>query len=152
MTNTLCCLVLLLLILAFQGCAEDQPSGRIAVTAPQNLSVWIVTPENTENYAQGVIRIVSDSPWQIMAYDTNQQTAGHMTEWIGTAYGSKRMISPLHVIAEHKVVLPEGGLIQSGPATKGENIAVTFLQQVSWLDDPLETYRIQVTFIGTPVV
>ncbi len=77
-----------------------------------------------------------------------------MTQWSGTAYGSLRLTNPLEVSSAYTAILPDGGVIQTGPRNwpKGTDYSVTLRQRGSWADRVLaggQVYRIVITFTGS---
>ena len=85
---------------------------------------------------------------------TDDVNDGHMREWTGVNYASKKLHAPLKVSADREVTLPEGGTIQTG-TTAGEHEIEATLDRVVTQDDlPLKdrlVYRIELKFEGSPI-
>lgn len=105
--------------------------------------------------SEGMLFLKSNIDWQVGASDRNPATNEHMTEWNGSEYGEKKLIHPLVVAADREVVLPDGGILQTGSKTAGLRIPFVLKQNVSWLDEPFvegHTYKIDVTFHVVPAI
>jgi hypothetical protein len=115
---------------------------------------WVLNPSVPGIETQeGSLLIRANIPWMIGVRDYDPITMGHMTEWNGKDYGTHRLTNPMSVSAESEVVLPNGGLIQSGDRTGGQMISFYFTQEVAWEDEPIlgdSTYRIVATFYAIP--
>lgn len=103
------------------------------------------------------LSITTNTPWQLIAKDVDLNTAGHMTEWTGTGYGTSRLKAPMVVAAENQVALPnaEGTPVQTGSSAGTQDIALSFIQDVASDDKPLDdehTYRIVVSFTGSALI
>jgi hypothetical protein len=115
---------------------------------------WVLNPSEPGLETQeGSLLIRANIPWMVGVRDYDPITMGHMTEWNGKVYGTRKLSNPLSVSAESEVVLPDGGLIQSGERTSGQQISFYFTQEVAWEDEPIledATYRIVATFYAVP--
>lgn len=115
---------------------------------------WVLNPSEPGMETQeGSLLIRANIPWMVGVRDYDPLTMGHMTEWDGKVYGTRRLTNPLSVSAQSEVVLPDGGLIQSGDKTGGQQISFYFTQEVAWEDEPMlgdATYRIVATFYAVP--
>jgi hypothetical protein len=134
----------------------DNTTTLISVESPNNFS-GVVDPRNPFLEINGTINVKSGGPWIAMVEDVDPATRGHLTEWNGTSYRSRRLEYPLNVSASREVTLPKGAIIQTGTETKalGNNFNVTFRQRTSWNDEPLQgdsVYRIIATFRVSPLI
>lgn len=100
-----------------------------------------------------VVRVKANTPWQLSIADINPQTSGYMTEWTKKDYTNKRLGYPLKVKGSREVTLPniQNLAIETGASTptKGLRLNLSLVQEVSFMDEPLEKnniYRIQLTF------
>jgi hypothetical protein len=106
-----------------------------------------------ENTISGVLNVKSNGTWQVEVSDENGVTHGHMTQWTGTAYGIAQLTDPMIVacFSEGKqITLPDPGLLATGDTStqfldEGENFDIDFIQIV-YFSDPVQVYRIVVTF------
>jgi hypothetical protein len=133
---------------------------------PQAIMV-ITAPDDTEfanlnqgsNTIGGTLNVKCNTNWQVSVSDDDATTNGHMTEWNGTTYLSKKISTPMNVRNASQIItitLAGPGIIaagntdgQSGDA--GENFAISFDQVVQFVDWALsggKVYRIVVTFTG----
>ena len=99
--------------------------------------------------------VAANTDWEVTVEDADEVTVGHMTEWTGTTYASRKLKAPLSVSSNRIVTLPEGGIIQTGTVTEEHDIEVTMTQMVSQDDLPLEdghVYRIALSFEGYPII
>jgi hypothetical protein len=160
-TNVSYLLLMTVMLMCTSLCAQSQVAYDIIVVEVKILPVvklvvidegdkWVLNPSivGTES-KQGMLLIRANVPWVLGVKDYDPLTVGHMTEWNGLEYGTLRLKEPVHVKAESEVVLPEGGLIQHGEKTGGQDIPFHFTQKISWEDKPISenrTYRIVATF------
>jgi hypothetical protein len=153
-------LVFLVFLMTILVAAKDDGSDATTLTlglkavirllALNESTEWLLSPshEGVETKT-GYFVIQSNKEWQMQVKDENPLTTGHMREWNGTSYGERWFSDPLRIRAEREVILPQGGVIQSGNKTDYIEIPIIFEQEVSWMDEPLvpgEMYRIVVTF------
>jgi hypothetical protein len=158
-------LTILKLIYFAPGFAQDvapgQPlSGELMMTATEIApsveisieeigdSIWKLLP-STENKKEIMISVKADKSWRLIATDENPLTRGMMTEWTGSGYTSKHLISNLKV---ESVALPnrERIPVRAGKATAAsfQVQKISLMQEVSLNDEPLEPghiYRIELT-------
>lgn len=137
------------------GLLVNLPSGaQITITPPQDISGWQINPVDINNMIGTLNVRANKNGWQVTAMDSDSITSGHMTDWTRSAYGSLKMSNPMKVKAANEVILPKGGVIQTGNKTSGhgQDINVIFIQQGSLMDAPLPVghfYHIIVTFTGS---
>lgn len=132
--------------------------GAIKITAPDDIS-WELDPSITQpNTQTGTLHVKANKDWQVTAKDADTtNTNGYMAEWDGSTYisGGKKLSNAMKVSAASEVTLPTGGVVQTGTRTGGlgQDVTVTFKQEVTWDDEALTTeghvYRIVVTFTGS---
>jgi hypothetical protein len=128
----------------------------ISVSAPEDIRIWEFQPSEPGIYSKnGIINVTANTNWKVTVKNADDVEDGHMTEWTGTGYASRKLQAPLNVSAGHEVTLPEGGTIQTGTTAGEHDIEVTLTQVVSQDDLPLEdghVYRIALSFEGSPAV
>lgn len=159
-------IVLVGLIAVLESGGSDTPTAVTKITAavppcvdvsvPADICIWELKPSDTGIYTKkGVLKVMANTDWKVTVKNTDEVNDGHMTEWTGSGYASKKLRAPLKVSADREVTLPEGGTIRTG-TTAGENeIEVTLTQVVSKDDPPLEDghfYRIALSFEGSSAV
>lgn len=133
------------------------PQALMVVTAPDDTE--FANLDQGANTISGTMNVKCNTSWQVSVSDDNGTTAGHMTEWDGSNYLSKRVLSPMDIrnAAQSRTVTLAGpGIIaigdtdgQSGDA--GQNFTISFDQVVQYVDWSLtggHVYRIVVTFTG----
>ena len=127
----------------------------VLVSAHADTCLWEFSPSGPGVYTKKeVVNIKANTNWQVAVKDKDGVTTGHMTEWTGTDYISRKLKAPLSVSAYREVTLPEGGTIQTGTTIGEHDIEVTLTQVVSQDDMPLEdghVYRIVLSFEGSPM-
>ncbi|MCX6674771.1 MAG: hypothetical protein NTY37_13450 [Methanothrix sp.] len=126
---------------------EIPPSMEISVEEIGD-SIWKLFP-STENKKEILISVKADNSWQLITTDENPLTKGQMTEWTGSGYTSKHLISSLKV---ESVALPNRERIPArtgiATASKFQDQKISLIQEVSLNDEPLEPghiYRIELT-------
>ena len=128
----------------------------VHVSAPNDISIWEFGPLAPGTYTKkGVINIKANTNWKVAVKNAEDVNEGHMTDWTGTGYASKKLQAPIKVSADREVTLPEGGTIQTGTIVGEHDIEVTLTQVVSQDDLPLEdghVYRIALSFEGSPMI
>ena len=126
----------------------------VLVVDQDKIGIWIIKPVSTENQTKsGLLIIRANTNWVLRAKDKNPETAGFMTEWDGKSYGAKKLFLPLKISSSREVTLPVGGIIMTGSRTSGQDVNVNFMQQVLDINLPkTDNYRIEVTFIGSPLI
>ena len=126
----------------------------VLVVDQDQIGIWIIKPVSTENQTKsGLLIVKANTNWVLRAEDDNPETAGFMTEWDGKSYGAKKLSQPLKISSAREVTLPVGGIIMTGSRTSGQDVNVNFLQQVLDINLPkTDNYRIEVTFIGSPII
>jgi len=126
----------------------------VLVVDQDKIGIWIIKPVSTENQTKsGLLIIRANTNWVLRAKDKNPETAGFMTEWDGKSYGAKKLFLPLKISSAREVTLPDGGIIMTGSRTSGQDVNVNFMQQVLDINLPkTDNYRIEVTFIGSPLI
>lgn len=126
----------------------------ISISASKDICSWEIKPSGPGIYNKtGIIKLKANVDWQLIAKNGDETTAGHMTDWTGTTYASNKLKTPLKISASREVTLSEGGPIQTGTITEGQDVVVTLTQVVSQDDLPLEdghVYRIALCFEGSP--
>ncbi len=127
--------------------SEIYPSVEISVEEIGD-SIWKLLP-SCENKKEILISVKADNSWQLIATDEDPLTKGLMTEWIGSGYTGKHLISNLNV---ESVALPNSARIpaRTGTATASnfQVQKISLMQAVSLNDEPLEPghiYRIELT-------
>jgi hypothetical protein len=153
---------IIMIVLLSQASAESTANVVITVTVKpvvlvvdqDQIGIWIIKPITTANQTKtGLLTIRANTNWVLRAMDNNPETAGFMTEWDGKSYGAKKLSQPLEISSDSKVTLPTGGIIMTGPRTSGQDVNVNFMQQIRAINLPkTENYRIEVTFIGSPII
>jgi hypothetical protein len=127
----------------------------ITITPPRDISEWQLRPDETNQITATFKIWANKDGWQLTAKDSDTTTSGHMTEWTGAGYSSLKLANPMRVKAASEVSLPDGGVIQTGDKSnniQGQNIEITFLQNVTFADEILpegHVYRIVITFTGS---
>ena len=128
----------------------------VSVSAPADICIWEFKPSEPGIYTKkGFVNVAANTDWKVTVKNADEVNDGHMTEWTGTGYASKKLQAPLKVSADREVTLPEGGTIQTGTTVGEHDIEVTLTQVVSQDDLPLEdghVYRIALSFEGSPAV
>ena len=128
----------------------------VKVSAPADICIWEFQPSDPGIYTKkGFIKVAANTDWQVTVKNADVVTVGHMTEWTGTTYASRKLKAPLSVSADCEVTLPEGGTIQTGTTVGEHDIEVTLRQVVTQDDLPLENghvYRMALSFEGSPAV
>jgi hypothetical protein len=127
----------------------------VLVVDQDRIGIWILKPIFPVNLTKsGLLIVKANTDWVLRAEDDNPETAGFMTEWDGKSYGAKKLSQPLKISSAREVTLPAGGIIMTGSRTSGgQNVDVNFMQQVPDINLPkTENYRIEVTFIGSPLI
>ena len=126
----------------------------VLVVDQDQIGIWIIKPVSTANETKsGLLIVMANTDWVLRAEDKNPETAGFMTEWDGKSYGAKKLFLPLKISSAREVTLPVGGIIMTGSRTSGQDVNVNFLQQVLDINLPkTDNYRIEVTFIGSPII
>jgi hypothetical protein len=128
----------------------------VEVSVSQDDCTWVLTPKAPGSYTKtGKLSVRSNANWTITAKDDGA-TGGYMTEWNENGYGSKKLSTPMKVLAGEEVTLPAGA---QTPITTGTRTGATpqevdfaFTQTVTDQDTTLNgesAYRMTVTFIGT---
>ena len=102
--------------------------------------------------------ICVEQDWQVTATDQNPVTSGHLTKYDSSSgYDpSIKLTNPLILSAtyestDYRVDLSRGGVIAAGGPTPQSDVPVVLSQDVSW-SDPVEEYRIQITYTGNVVI
>jgi hypothetical protein len=130
--------------------------GVIILKVPASFLDWEL--EIGENEEEGTLNVKSNTEWQVTVSDEDIATAGHMTEWDGSAYGATFLTDALIVESDdYTVVLDASGVIAAGDTSgqsgdDGEDVDLTFKQNVYFSDPVLpegSAYRIVITFIGS---
>jgi hypothetical protein len=126
----------------------------VLVVDKDQIGIWIIKPVSADNETKsGLLVIRANTNWVLRAEDRNPETAGFMTEWDGQSYGTKKLFLPLKISSANEVTLPAGGIIMTGSMTSGQDVNVNFEQQVLNINLPKkDNYRIEVTFIGSPLI
>jgi hypothetical protein len=126
----------------------------VLVVDKDQIGIWILKPVSPVNLTKtGLLVIRANTNWVLRAEDRNPETAGFMTEWDGQGYGTKKLFLPLKISSANEVTLPAGGIIMTGSRTSGQDVNVNFKQQVLDINLPkTDNYRIEVTFIGSPLI
>ena len=126
----------------------------VGVSAPADVCTWEFQPSVPGVYTKkGFVKVAANTGWKV-TLKTDELNDGHMTEWTGTNYATRKLKAPLSISADREVTLPEGGIIQTGTTVGEHDIEVTLSQVVSEDDLPLEpghVYRIALSFEGSPV-
>jgi hypothetical protein len=145
--------------LACAECNTIQINGRVKpsveVSISQEECVWVLAPANPGTYTKhSSLQIRSNAPWVITVKEQNAGS-GHMTEWDEKGYGSKKLSTPMTIVADQSVTLPnlKESPISSGLRTGGtpQVVGFSFVQQVTEKDE-IESgneYRMVVTFTGS---
>ena len=126
----------------------------VLVVDQDQIGIWIIKPVSTTDQTKsGLLIVRANTDWVLRAEDKNPETAGFMTEWDGKSYGAKKLFLPLKISSASEVTLPVGGIIMTGSRTSGQDVNVNFMQQVLDINLPkTDNYRIEVTFIGSPLI
>lgn len=127
----------------------------VCVSTPADIRIWELKPSGPGVYTKkGVIRVSANSRWKISVKNAGDINDGHMIEWAGTTFSSRKTQATLRVSADREVALPDGGPIQTGTIADDQEVPVTLTQMVSQNDLPLEdghVYRIALSFEGSPM-
>jgi hypothetical protein len=155
-------IAIIMIALLSQASAESNTNVVITVTVKptvlvvdqDQIGIWIIKPVSTANQTKsGLLIVMANTDWVLRAEDKNPETAGFMTEWTGKSYGAKKLFLPLKIFSASEVTLPAGGIIMTGSRTSGQDVDVNFMQQVLDINLPkTDNYRIEVTFIGSPLI
>jgi hypothetical protein len=124
----------------------------VYVSASSDIRTWELKPSEPGIYTKkGVLKVAANTGWKVTVKDTDAATSGHLTEWTGADYTSRRLQAPLYVSASQDVSLPDGGIIQTGSNIGEQEIEVTLKQVVSRDDLHLadgHVYHIVLDFEG----
>jgi hypothetical protein len=155
-------IAIIMIALLSQASAESNTNVVITVTVKptvivvdkDQIGIWIIKPVSTANQTKsGLLIVRANTEWVLRAEDKNPETAGFMTEWTGKSYGAKKLFLPLKIFSASEVTLPAGGIIMTGSRTSGQDVDVNFMQQILDINLPkTDNYRIEVTFIGSPLI
>jgi hypothetical protein len=153
---------IIMIVLLSQASAESTANVVITVSVKptvlvvdqDQIGIWIIKPVSTANQTKsGLLILTANTDWMLRAEDINPETAGFMTEWDGKSYGTKKLFLPLKISSASEVTLPVGGIIMTGSRTSDQDVNVNFIQQVLDINLPKTNYyRIEVTFIGSPLI
>lgn len=133
-----------------------QPLPVIDITCAGPIDGWYW--EIGQNCLTRTYNVKANTDWQVEAEDSDDETAGYMTEWDGTDYYSLHLTHPMDVSAidgggpmTDRWVIKYGD-VEDQDASNGEDFDVEFCQEVE-LQDPAypddgHVYHMEVTFIA----
>jgi hypothetical protein len=133
-----------------------QPLPVIEITCPGPIDGWYW--EIGDNCITRTYNVRANTDWQVEAEDSDDQTAGYMTEWDGEDYYSLHLVNPLHVqstdggdyMTDRAVI--KNGEVDDQNGSDGEDFDVEFCQEVEHQDpaypDDGHVYHMEVTFIA----
>jgi hypothetical protein len=134
--------------------------AKLDLTVPADILNWIL--EQGANSTSGSANVKCNTPWQLQVNDQDPNTNGHMTKWKADAYDTTvRLANPLNVGCESTVVLSGSnqliadGVVADQSGDSGQDLAVTFSQQVLYSDPVLTggySYHIVVTFTASSTI
>jgi hypothetical protein len=133
-----------------------QPLPVIDITCAGPIDGWYW--EIGQNFLTRTYNVKANTDWQVEAEDSDDQTAGYMTEWDGTDYYDLHLTHPMDVSAadgggpmtDRWVI--KYGEVEDQDVSDGEDFDVEFCQEVE-LQDPAypedgHVYHMEVTFIA----
>jgi hypothetical protein len=132
--------------------------AKLDLTVPSDILSWVL--EQGPNSTSGAANVKCNTPWQLQANDQNANTSGHMTKWNGDYDTSVKLANALNVGCESTVVLSGSnqtiadGVVADQFGDSGQDLAVTFSQQVLYSDPVLTdySYHIVVTFTASSTI
>lgn len=132
----------------------------VEINAPGDTTTWELSPTTSGNIVKtGHVNVRANTGWQLIVYDIDTATEGHMTMWTDSEYGDERLENPVKVSAVDEVALPNSDkrpIITGLPTGRqGLDVNVTFSQNVTSDDKALddgEIYRIVMAFAGSPIL
>jgi hypothetical protein len=133
--------------------------AKLDLTVPSDILSWVL--EQGPNSTSGAANVKCNTPWQLQANDQNADTNGHMTKWNGAYDTSVKLANALNVGCESTVVLSGSnqtiadGVVADQSGDSGQDLAVTFSQQVLYSDPVLTggySYHIVVTFTASSTI
>jgi len=145
-------------------------SGDVIVNGYILASLELAVPDDILNWPlhvgansiDGTGNVKCNTPWQLQVNDQNGNTNGHMTKWQADVYDtSVQLANALNVGCESTVVLSGSnqliadGVVADQDADNGQDLTVTFSQQVLYSDPVLTdgySYHIVVTFTASSTI
>jgi len=133
--------------------------AKLDLTVPSDILSWVL--EQGPNSTSGAANVKCNTPWQLQVNDQNADTSGHMTKWNGAYDTSVKLANALNVGCESTVVLSGSnqtiadGVVADQSGDSGQDLAVTFSQQVLYSDPVLTggySYHIVVTFTASSTI
>ncbi|MBN2098206.1 MAG: hypothetical protein JW753_01270 [Dehalococcoidia bacterium] len=131
--------------------------AKLELTVPADILSWVL--KQGPNSISGAANVKCNTPWQLQVNDQDANTNGHMTKWQTDVYDtSVKLANALYVGCESTVALSGSnqliadGVVDDQDADNGQDLAVTFSQQVLYSDPVLGdgyTYHIVVTFTAS---
>jgi hypothetical protein len=133
------------------------PETTMIITVPEDATFGNL--HQGSNTITGTLNIKCNTGWQVSVSDENSVTNGHMTEYDGAAYLTRKLITPMDVrntIQSNTITLAGPGTIATGDTSgqdgdNGQDFTINFDQIVQYADPALSgghIYRIVVTFTG----
>ena len=134
--------------------------AKLDLTVPADILDWML--EQGPNSISGDANVKCNTPWQLQVNDQDANTNGHMTKWKADAYDTGvKLANALNVGCESTVVLSGSnqliadGVVADQDADDGQDLTVTFSQQVLYSDPVLTdgySYHIVVTFTASSTI
>ena len=132
--------------------------AKLDLTVPSDILNWVL--EQGPNSENGTANVKCNTPWQLQVNDQGG-TNGFMTKWNGSYDPSVSLANQLHVGSEIDVALDASnkviadGVVEDQSGDSGQNLTVTFSQQVLYSDPVLTggySYHIVVTFTASSTI
>lgn len=134
--------------------------AKLDLTVPADILSWML--EQGPNSTSGAANVKCNTPWQLQVNDQDPNTNGHMTKWQADAYDvAVKLANALNVGCESTVALSGSnqliadGVVADQDADNGQDLTVTFSQQVLYSDPVLTdgySYHIVVTFTASSTI